>query len=436
MVSFLERMASAEVARVRAEIAEAHRRRDRAHAAATHVRRELAALRTLAASAATEVGPAGATDVSPAVGNSSKRFVLGTAVRIVGFAGRVDGQKGTIIGKVARRIFFFFKVRIETGDALGESWHVPADSVEHWEDDGQPESQLMDPVHLSEECDTVDTAGLLCMHPGPTVAAVLSPSGRRFRSCLSLQVGNVPCEVWPLVQSGVARVRVPDALLTALRADMATAAINGRRPMAHGTGTPTTRQSAARSGQSRNEFRGGVGQVNIDAINDGFRALLLEISNLLTSALLGSSQFRCEVDSVWGVVQRAGDYSPHQTQRNSKSPFGFSCFVDVELPPQLTLENHLRCPKGSHGHHDGVHHLVWKADRSTDPESLILPGILPCEFMTGYLYVFPQWINVSTFPFDGEGDRKWIAANIAVTDIEPEPESHGAAPPLMSTWVL
>ena len=65
-------------------------------------------------------------------------------------------------------------------------------------------------------------------------------------------------------------------------------------------------------------------------------------------------------------------------------------------------------------------------------ENLIQPGILQHELSTGYLLVFPQWLNVCTYPFEGQGERKWVAANVALMDIPPECEALGIGPPIMS----
>merc|ERR1711933_445905 len=92
--------------------------------------------------------------------------------------------------------------------------------------------------------------------------------------------------------------------------------------------------------------------------------------------------------------------------------------------------------KGSYGHHDGVHSIVWKADMSTDQENLIQPGILQNELSIGHLLVFPQWIPVSTFPFEGDGDRKWVSANVALLDVPLEPEQFGIGPCIMSMGSL
>merc|ERR1712176_1233382 len=113
---------------------------------------------------------------------------------------------------------------------------------------------------------------------------------------------------------------------------------------------------------------------------------------------------------------KEGDYCPIQAYR-SRSPTGFSSLLDIQLPPGLSSANHDRPTKGAYGFHDGIHNFLWKTDRTTDAMDLIQPGIIQCELVTGYLYVFPQWIKHYTWPFEGEGGRRWVAANVALLGV-------------------
>lgn len=51
-------------------------------------------------------------------------------------------------------------------------------------------------------------------------------------------------------------------------------------------------------------------------------------------------------------------------------------------------------------------------DRTSDKEDLIQPGIIQLELRVGQLYVYPDWVQTMTYPFDGEGQRQWIGATV------------------------
>ncbi|CAK9033834.1 unnamed protein product [Durusdinium trenchii] len=147
-----------------------------------------------------------------------------------------------------------------------------------------------------------------------------------------------------------------------------------------------------------------------------FQGCLLELCRILGTALRGHDGFSLELDEVWGVTQRKGDYSAVEAHRTRKSRDGFSCIMDLVLPPSLSSENHERPTKGSYGFHDGLHNLLWKGDRTTDKDDLVQPGIIQLELRVGQLYVFPDWVQTLTYPFDGEGKRQWITACVSLSE--------------------
>jgi len=231
-----------------------------------------------------------------------------------------------------------------------------------------------------------------------------------MRSCLPAQAGSIPCEVWPFIYSSVARVEVSQRIVQKLDQQLEAALANG--------------SDAHCSNGLRGEVRQGR-EVFLEDLDQEFHGLLMETCRLLAWSLLGTNAFKCELDCAWGVVQRAGDYSAMQSQRNKKSPFGLSAVMDIRMPPQLSVENHDRPSKGSYGYHDGIRNFLWKGDKTTDREDLVQPGIILCELANGFLFVYPQWLQSLTWPFDGESERRWIGANVALLDIEPEVEMNG-----------
>mmetsp|Transcript_45007 Transcript_45007/g.81189 ORF Transcript_45007/g.81189 Transcript_45007/m.81189 type:complete len:387 (-) Transcript_45007:39-1199(-) len=375
-------MAATEAARLRAEIAEAHRRRERACVAKAHLQKEVTALRNRFA----QVAKAEVATISAAAS-----FDVGDVVCVVGSGdcAQLHGQEAVVIGKDVKKAKC--KVRL----ANGEQRQLPLGNLKKMITSMGPTVQRK---HF----------GLL--------TPLLSPSGLRLRSCLTAEAGGLPCELWPLVKTGMARMKLPDVLVATLAADL-DAALR-KAPQDH-------------SENLCGEIRSGC-QLLLQRVSPEFERMLLDLCNLLTWAIMGTNQVTCELDTVWGVVQRQGDYNTLQPQRCKKSPFGYSSLVDIQLPEQLNEANHERPSKGSYGYHDGMHSLVWKTDMSTDMENLIQPGILQNILVTGYLYIFPQWMPVSTHPFEGEGERRMIGANVAISDLGPEAEKMGVGPPTMS----
>jgi len=225
----------------------------------------------------------------------------------------------------------------------------------------------------------------------------------KHRGWITPKVGEpAPCELLPLVHSGMLRAEFPEAPARRVLAQICSAA-------------PQARQ------ETKSRVRTGL-NVLMPLPDAEFSAVLVTLCETLAGHLVGEqSGCHCEVDDVWGVVQRAGEYRPLRSHRNRKSPVGFSCLMDLQLPPSLSPDNHERPSKGAYGFHDGLHNLIWKADRSNDRLELIHPGIVQCELLTGYVYIFPQWLQQLTYPFSGEGERIWVAANVALfTPTQPE----------------
>merc|ERR1712032_597992 len=106
-----------------------------------------------------------------------------------------------------------------------------------------------------------------------------------------------------------------------------------------------------------------------------------------------------------------------------KSHFGFSSFLHLQLPPQLHMAQQALPRNGAAGHYDGVTSFIWKTDSGMAREQFQCSGILECELLEGYLYVFPQWVQHFVWPFQGSGERRTVAANISLID---EPEGFAA----------
>jgi len=209
-------------------------------------------------------------------------------------------------------------------------------------------------------------------------------------------------DLWPLVHSGFIRTRVPERLLIRLNVEC-DELLAERASLSH---APFL-EAEIKSGRQLRVRRPDAEYVN----------LLLTCADRLRRAIVDEDdidEFKCELDTVWTVHQLAGDYNPVHFHTNQKAHFGFSSFLHLQLPPQL-CSAHQRSRRD--GARDGTTNFMWKADHPTRRNNLELSGNIECELAEGYLYVFPQWLQHFVWPFRGPGERRTMAANIALVPV-------------------
>ena len=131
-----------------------------------------------------------------------------------------------------------------------------------------------------------------------------------------------------------------------------------------------------------------------------------DINNMATQIIL---------DEIWSVHQYETDYNPKHFHSNSISDFGLSAFMHIQLPEQL-LEKNKTNKKANNGEGwwDGRTTLNWGNTYSEDYKALKFGQSMLTTGETGVLYLFPQWLEHFVYPFFGEGERRTVAANIAM----------------------
>eukprot|EP00746_Dinoflagellata_sp_MGD_P078208 gnl/MRDRNA2_/MRDRNA2_31294_c0_seq1.p1 gnl/MRDRNA2_/MRDRNA2_31294_c0~~gnl/MRDRNA2_/MRDRNA2_31294_c0_seq1.p1 ORF type:complete len:388 (+),score=68.74 gnl/MRDRNA2_/MRDRNA2_31294_c0_seq1:71-1234(+) len=211
--------------------------------------------------------------------------------------------------------------------------------------------------------------------------------------------GSCPYKLWPMIHSGFIRVQMPESVMRRLNKDLDMLYNDFHSP--------------SHAPYLQGEMKSGK-QLTIQKPPDDYVKILLEACNTLAKALLESEDFVTELDVVWSVHQLERDYNPVHFHSNSKAYHGFSSFLHLKLPPQLNPENHQKPAHGAHGRHDGTTSFFWKADMPTNRGNLILPGTIECPLEIGHLYVFPQWLQHYVWPFEGPGERRTIAGNVAL----------------------
>lgn len=244
--------------------------------------------------------------------------------------------------------------------------------------------------------------------------AVLSTFGCEVLGTLGSNFGECPYNLWPLIYSGFIRVRLSDKLLSRLNAQLDELYDDTRSP--------------SHAPFLQGEMKEGR-QLTVHRPDEEYVETLLACAEKLAISVLAEDALDHQfvLDSVWSVHQVAGDYNPVHFHSNARSNFGFSSFLHLQLPTQLT-PCQLQTPStGAHGHHDGVTSFIWKTDGGLGRASLECPGILECEIAEGYLYVFPQWVQHHVWPFRGPGERRTLAANVAIVPAPPTRRLPGPA---------
>ncbi|CAK0860246.1 unnamed protein product, partial [Prorocentrum cordatum] len=122
-----------------------------------------------------------------------------------------------------------------------------------------------------------------------------------LRSAVPHHGGGVPCELWPLVQSCLARVEVPEDTVLRLSSQL---------------------DAVARGGRSGR-------RVKISRPDPQYAALVEKMCTGLAWSILGRKDVTLQLDKVWGVIQKEGDYCPVQQHSCDGAPNGFVSILEL-----------------------------------------------------------------------------------------------------------
>ncbi|CAK0860245.1 unnamed protein product, partial [Prorocentrum cordatum] len=121
-----------------------------------------------------------------------------------------------------------------------------------------------------------------------------------LRSAVPHHGGGVPCELWPLVQSCLARVEVPEDTVLRLSSQL---------------------DAVARGGRSGR-------RVKISRPDPQYAALVEKMCTGLAWSILGRKDLTWG-QAVWGVIQKEGDYCPVQQHSCDGAPNGFVSILEL-----------------------------------------------------------------------------------------------------------
>ena len=128
-----------------------------------------------------------------------------------------------------------------------------------------------------------------------------------------------------------------------------------------------------------------------------------------------------DIDELWSVHSYERDYNPIHDHGN-KTIMGISCTSWTKVPEQILDQP----PAGSHeyrlynasGDSDGCLAFNYGINSLLDVERLRPPQSFVIKPEVGKYLMFPSWLQHMVYPFEGDGERRTVAANLNVWKVE------------------
>ena len=132
-------------------------------------------------------------------------------------------------------------------------------------------------------------------------------------------------------------------------------------------------------------------------------------------------------DELWSVHSYAGDYNPIH-DHGTKTLMGVSCTTWTKVPQQILDQPTAGSPEYSlynaSGNADGCLAFNYGRNSLLDTERLAPPQSFVIKPEVGKLLMFPSWLQHMVYPFEGEGERRTVAANLNVWRISDDGTRH------------
>ena len=130
---------------------------------------------------------------------------------------------------------------------------------------------------------------------------------------------------------------------------------------------------------------------------------------------------RVEVDELWSVHSYEGDYNPIH-DHGTKTIMGLSCTSWTKVPQQILDQPTAGSPEynlyNASGDADGCLAFQYGMNSVIDVERLRPPQSFVIKPEIGKFLMFPSWLQHMVYPFEGEGERRTVAANFNVWSTE------------------
>ena len=128
-----------------------------------------------------------------------------------------------------------------------------------------------------------------------------------------------------------------------------------------------------------------------------------------------------EVDELWSVHSYEGDYNPIH-DHGTKTIMGLSCTSWTKVPQQILDQPTAGSPEynlyNASGDADGCLAFQYGINSVIDVERLRPPQSFVIKPEIGKFLMFPSWLQHMVYPFEGEGERRTVAANFNVWSTE------------------
>ncbi len=127
------------------------------------------------------------------------------------------------------------------------------------------------------------------------------------------------------------------------------------------------------------------------------------------------------IDELWSVHSYERDYNPIH-DHGTKTIMGISCTSWTKVPEQILDQPTAGSPEYSlynaSGNSDGCLAFNYGINSLLDVERLRPPQSCVIKPEVGKFLMFPSWLQHMVYPFEGEGERRTVAANLNVWKVE------------------
>lgn len=166
-----------------------------------------------------------------------------------------------------------------------------------------------------------------------------------------------------------------------------------------------------------------------DPLLASYRSLSIEMcgqymerfKSKVSSAGVFSKKQKIEFDEVWSVHSFKGDYNPRH-DHGTQSKTGLSSTLWTKVPEGILSNPQVGSPdyssNNSSGHFDGCIDFLFSEQGARSTEDLHPSGALTYKPEVGRMFIFPSWVNHTVYPFDCDGERRTVAANLNIWNLK------------------
>ena len=134
-----------------------------------------------------------------------------------------------------------------------------------------------------------------------------------------------------------------------------------------------------------------------------------------------TSDRQIDIDELWSVHSYERDYNPIH-DHGTKTITGISTTSWTKVPQQILDQPTAGSPEyslyNSSGNADGCLAFNYGINSVIDVERLRPPQSFVIKPEVGKFLMFPSWLQHMVYPFEGDGERRTVAANLNVWNVE------------------